>query len=96
MKLIILWISLFFISNVYAANINAPPPLQDAPVELQAYLNEIYRNFHKLEITTTNPDGVRTEKKGHCLILQTGGSSYLECNTDSSNTWRGVILTDVP
>ena len=89
-------IVLLLTGTAHAGKISAPPPLKDVDVSLQHYLKQIYDNFHKLEVTEDNPDGSRNGKKGECLILQTGGNSYLECNTDGSTTWLGVILTDTP
>ena len=80
-------ILLFFCGNVYADKINSPPPLQDIPVSLQIYLQEIKDNFHRLEVVTTNPDGLRNGKRGDQLLLQIDGSSYITVNTDSSTTW---------
>jgi len=80
----------------FADKIPSPPPLKESPPALQDYLSEIYENFHRLEVVTTNPDGSRTGKKGDMLLLQTGGNSYLEINSDSSTAWLGVQLTDTP
>jgi hypothetical protein len=82
--------------NVMADNIPSPPPLAGQPAELQHYLESIYVNFHRLPVTTTNPDGSRSGKKGDMVLLITGGNYYLEINVDSSNTWRGVQLLNVP
>jgi hypothetical protein len=80
----------------FADRISAPPPLPEEPVAEQHYFKEIYDNFHRLEVTTTNPDGSRNGKKGDMLLSQTGGKHYLEINTNSSTTWHGVELTDTP
>jgi len=82
--------------GVMADNIPSPPPLSNQPPELQHYLRSIYENFHRLPVTTTNPDGSRRGKKGDMLLLQTGGNHYLEINTNSSNVWHGVQLTNTP
>ncbi len=82
--------------NSFADNIPSPPPLAGQPPELQHYLRSIYENLHRLPVTTTNPDGARYGKKGDVVLLITGGSYYLEVNIDSSNTWRGVALTNTP
>ena len=81
---------------VFASKISSPPPLAETSPALQHYLQELYDNYHRLEVVTTNPDGSRYGKKGDMLLLQTGGNSYLEINTDSSTTWLGVQLTDTP
>lgn len=81
---------------VHADKISSPPPLADSPVALQHYLREMYRNFHRLEVVTSNPDGSRQGKKGDMLLLQTGGNSYIEVNSDSSTTWLGIQLSDTP
>lgn len=85
-----------FVSTAFADRISSPPPLPDEPPAEQAYLTEIYNNFHRLEVVTTNPDGSRNGKKGDMLLLQTGGNSYLEINSDSSTIWLGVQLTNTP
>lgn len=84
------------ISTVFAGNIPTPPTLPNEPAAEQHYFNEIYRNWNRLEVITSNPDGNRSGKKGDMLLLQTGGNTYLEINSDSSNTWLGVQLTNVP
>lgn len=78
----------------YADKISSPPPIQDPSV--YHYLRQIYENFHRLEVVTTNPDGVRSGKKGDMLLLQTGGTNYIEINTDSTTEWRGVALSNTP
>ncbi len=85
-----------FICSASADKIPAPPPMPDESPAEQAYLYGIYTNLHRLEVVTTNPDGLRNGKKGDMLLLQTGGNSYLEVNSDSSNTWLGVQLTNIP
>jgi len=82
--------------NVMADNIPSPPPLASQPPELQHYLRSIYENFHRLPVTTTNPDGSRRGKKGDMVLLQTGGNSYIEVNSDSSTTWLGILLSNTP
>ena len=78
----------------WADVISAPPPIKDA--NIYHYLRQIYENMHRLQVVTTNPDGTRNGKKGDMVLLQTGGTSYLEVNTDSLTTWRGVALSDTP
>ncbi len=92
----IIGFALVFSFNAIADNIPSPPPLASQPPELQHYLRSIYENFHRLQVVTTNPDGSRRGKKGDMVLLQTGGNHYLEINTDSSTTWHGVQLTNVP
>lgn len=95
---------IFFLAGgvVYADKISSPPPLQKACPEckqdtaLYHYLREIYENFHRLEIVTSTPNGSRQGKRGDMVVYQTGGISYLAINTDSSTTWSGVVLTNIP
>ncbi len=96
MKFIIGFICGFIISAglVLADNITSPPPIKDPTIA--HYFKQIYDNLHRLQVVTTNPDGSRSGKRGDMVLLQTGGSSYLEINSDSGTTWRGVILTDTP
>ena len=82
--------------SVASAKLSSPPPLNDTPVALQHYLNEIYRNSNRLEVVTTSPNGSRSGKKGDMLHLQTGGSYYHCENIDSSTGWYCVELTNVP
>ena len=85
------------VGNCFVAfgdKIPAPPPIEDS--NTYHYFRQIYENLHRLEVATSNPDGTRDGKKGDLLLLQSGGSSYLEVNTDSNTTWRGVALTDTP
>ena len=89
-------ILLLSLGIAYADKISAPPPLQDEPPTEQHYFKEIYDNFHELEVTTTNPDGSRSADKGSMILLQTGGNSYFEINSDGSTEWLGVILTNTP
>lgn len=93
---IILGFALTLSFSVKADNIPSPPPLAGQPPELQHYLRSIYENFHRLPVTTSNPDGTRRGKKGDMLLLQTGGNNYIQVNTDSSTQWRGAQLTDTP
>ena len=79
-----------------ADNISAPPPLPNSEPSVAHYFRQIYENFHRLQVVTTNPDGVRNGKKGDMILLQTGGNSYLEINSDSGTTWRGILLADTP
>ena len=96
MKLIIGFICGFFVSAglVLADNISSPPPIKDPTI--YHYFRQIYENFHRLQVVTTNPDGSRNGKKGDMVLLQTGGSSYLEINSDSSTTWLGILLSNTP
>ena len=96
MRFIIGLIAGFLLSAVVvmADNISAPPPIKD--VSILHYFNQIYANFHRLQVVTTNPDGTRNGKKGDMILLQTGGSSYLEINSDSSTTWLGILLSNTP
>lgn len=82
------------VSLAWADVISAPPPIKDANV--YHYIRQIYENLHRLQVVTSNPDGSRNGKKGDMVLLQTGGTSYLEINTDSLTTWRGVALSDTP
>ncbi|MDI6732320.1 MAG: hypothetical protein QME16_00105 [Planctomycetota bacterium] len=82
--------------SLYADKISAPPPLSGEPIAEQLYLQELYTNFHRLEVVETNPDGSRSGKKGDQLQLQTGGNVYHCENSDSSTTWRCSQLTDIP
>ncbi len=97
---IFLGLSLSFLVSLYADRVSSPPPLQgkyeDSKSVIQHYLKELSINIHRLEVTTVNPDGSRRGKKGDMVLLQTGGKHYLEINTDSSTTWHGEELTDVP
>ena len=79
-----------------AARINSPAPLAGEPVAEQDYLREVYDNWQIIEVTETNPDGSRTGTKGQMLLLQTGGNSFLEINSDGDTTWLGVQLTNTP
>ena len=85
---------LICVGVVFADNITSPPPIKDPTIS--HYFKQIYDNFHRLQVVTTNPDGVRSGKKGDMVLLQTGGSSYLEINSDSSTTWLGILLSDTP
>lgn len=96
MKFIIGFICGFLFSAglVLADNITSPPPIKDPTIA--HYFKQIYDNFHRLQVVTTNPDGSRNGKKGDMLHLQTGGNYYHCENVDSSTTWRCVQLLDVP
>lgn len=96
MKIILGFVLGFTVSAClsFADIISAPPPIKDA--NIYHYFRQIYENFHRLSVVTSNPDGSRNGKKGDMLLLQTGGTSYLEINTDSLTTWRGVALADTP
>ena len=92
-----IFIGFFLISTlVLADNISAPPPFPKSEPSVSFYFKQIYDNFHRLQVETVNPDGIRSGKKGDMILLQTGGISYLQINTDSLKTWRGVALSDTP
>lgn len=59
-------------------------------------IKTLFDYISRLEVVTTNPDGSRQGKKGEAVLLQTGGNSYVEINTDGSTTWLGVILSNTP
>ena len=80
--------------SVLADKIPSPPLLKDPA--LLHYLKIIYDNHNRLEVVTSNPDGSRKGKKGDMVLLQTGGNSYLEVNSDSNTTWLGTQLTNTP
>jgi len=78
----------------FADKISAPPPLKDANVF--HYFRQIYENLHRLEVVTSNPDGSRSGLRGDMLLLQTGGTSYIQVNTNSVQEWRGIALSNTP
>lgn len=80
----------------WAGHIGAPPPMPELPVNLQHYLKTLYDHFGSIEVVTTNPDGTRFGQKGEMVLLQTGGVNYIEINTNGSQQWRGVSLSDTP
>lgn len=97
MKIVIGFILGFITMAVIALadKIPSPPPIKENSA-LYKYLFELYENFHRFEVVTTNPDGNRRGLLGDTIILQTGGTTYLEVNTNSSTQWRGIALSDTP
>ena len=93
---VLIGLILGFCLSSWAADIPSPPNLPDMPVSLQHYLGRIFNHLGRIEVTETNPDGSRNGKKGEILLLQTGGSNYIEVNTDGSTTWEGTVLSDTP
>ena len=79
-----------------ADKITSPPPFPKESTALKLYMQDVYDNLHVLQVVTSNPDGSRNGRKGEMVLLQTGGNTYLEINSDSSTTWLGVQLTDTP
>ena len=93
----IFWLLLFLIIFHVVARadlISSPPPIKDPNV--YHYFRQIYENFHRLQVVTTNPDGTRSGKKGDMVLLETGGVLYIEINANSGTVWSGVALGNVP
>ena len=60
-------------------------------------LQQLYDYISRLEVTNSNPDGLRIGRLGDVVLLQTGGNNYVEiCTDDNTTTWRGVQLSDTP
>jgi len=96
MIFIFLMLVLLFPVNSYAGKISAPPVLKEEPIAEQLYFREIYDNFHRLEVVTTNPNNFRTGKKGDMVLFQTGDDNYLQVNVNSAKIWSGAALLSVP
>jgi hypothetical protein len=64
--------------------------------KLDKDLKQLYDWVSRLEVVTTNPDGVRKGQKGEAVLLITGGNYYVEINVDGNTIWRGVALTNTP
>ena len=77
---------------VSADNISAPPPIKDA--NIFHYFTQIYNNFHRLQVVSSDPDASRNGKKGDMLFYLTGGVGSFCVNTDSSTDWDCTVLTD--
>ena len=95
MKKYLIVLILLFATSLYAAKMPAPPPLRDEPPEETAYLRTIYDNINRVEMVSSNPDGVRVGKKGEMVVYESG-SGTLEINIDGNKMWRGVVLIETP
>ena len=88
-------ISLFCISNiVFADNISAPPPFPKSDPSVSFYFKQIYDNFHRLQVVSSDPDGSRAGKKGDMVLYLTGGVGVLCINMDSVTDWDCETLED--
>lgn len=83
-------ICLLFSFNVYADKISAPPQLSGEPVAEQHYWQEIYNNFHVLEVTTTAPNGNRKGVIGKMIIYNNSGTFELWINTTGLTVWQQI------
>ena len=81
-----------------AGQLRNPPVVPDQTIEQINFNNDIHRNWNNLEITTTNPDGSRTGRRGDILLLNDSGTYYLEvCVSSPTGTvWNGSALSDTP
>ncbi len=82
-----------FITIAFADKISSPPPLVDEPPAEQAYFQEIYQNFHRLEVVSSIPDTTRYGKKGDMLLYISGSTYRLYLNVDSSTSWKYATLS---
>lgn len=81
-----------FISLAFAGNILTPPPLEGEPAAEQHYFDEIYRNWHRLEVISSIPDTTRNGKKGDMLLYISGSTYRLYLNVDSVMSWKYATL----
>jgi hypothetical protein len=79
--------------SLYADKISAPPPLAGEPVAEQLYFQELYTNFHRLEVVSVIPDTVRQGKKGDMVLYISGVTYRLYLNVDSSTSWKYATLS---
>ena len=66
----------------------SPPLIEDKKIYL--YLKKIHNELHKLEVTTTNPNGSRRGRLGETIWWNDGGTYRLRVNTDTGQggtTW---------
>lgn len=88
---LILGISLVFNYLAFSDSISSPPVLPaDFPPQLVHYLQEIYSNFHRLEITTTSPDGNISGRVGRMIIYNNSGTYGLFINDDGDTSWQEI------
>lgn len=94
MKFIIGFICGFIVSAglVLADNITSPPPIKDPTIA--HYFKQIYDNFHRLQVVSTDPDASRSGKKGDMVLYLTGGVGVLCVNVDSATDWDCATLVD--
>ena len=96
LKTFLIILIIMIISTCVGAKTIQPPPDKDLPASVQNYLRTLSDSVGVFEGVTTNPDGSRTGRKNEAVILYLGGNYYLEINVDGDDTWRGVLLTDLP
>lgn len=90
------WILLFWTGIAYASDLPAPPPLSTEPAAEQLYFQSIYTNFHKLEQTSTNPNGARKGNTGDMLLYKTSLLKYyFVVNIDGLYHWQAVELGNI-
>lgn len=106
MKKLIIGIIIGFLvggSSAYALRIQKPPVITEFNKNSIAQLNDtlaklwnVTNGRYQLDIVTTNPDGATKGDIGDMLLLNSGGTYYLEINTTGSTVWRGTALSDTP
>lgn len=74
----------------------APPKTEDVK-SLYMYLNIIYGNWNKLQVTTQEPNVNFNASYGNIIIYYNGTNYYLcvETTAPSGTTWKGVVLGSV-
>lgn len=80
------------------SKLGQPPAGTGVPVDVRAYLKDLYDNHNLLGVVTTNPDGSRRGKLGQMVLFNDSGTYYLEiCTSSGGGTqWRGAILANLP
>lgn len=82
-----------------AGELPAPPPLQGEPVAEVAYLAKIYENWHRLDVSTVNPNTAPARRglRGEVIYATFGGTNRLCANTSTTaeggTTWQCVSLS---
>ena len=94
MRFILIILFFILVSKVLADNISAPPPLPNSEPSVAHYFRQIYDNFHRLQVVSSDPDGSRAGKKGDMVLYLTGGVGVLCINMDSVTDWDCETLED--
>lgn len=87
---IVLGSMLMFMFNVVAEQISAPPRAEEISPALQHWLNDVYKNIHVLEVTTTAPNGARKGVPGRMVIYNNSGTLEFWVAKDTNTTWQQI------
>jgi hypothetical protein len=83
----------FFLGTVISvavSSLNSPPPLSDGSPALQNYLQDVFENINRLDVTNTSPNASRKGKIGQSILYNNSGTFELYVNSNGNLTWQKI------